>query len=118
EPARMVVQHVDPEAERQVALELRAAAAQHEAAALLASGRELLQQARLADARLAAHRHEARGAAQRLQLPAHGRELAAAADEGSARAARRHATTLTGRERGVGESGGVRWVAWASEERA
>ena len=60
EPRDVIVERVDPDAERQLALELGAAAREDEVPALLAALRELLEQACLADPRFAAQRDEGR----------------------------------------------------------
>ena len=105
EPGGVVVERVDPEAEREVALELGAAAGEHDAAALLAAPGELLQQARLADARLAADRDVARLAAESLQGRRRRGQLPAAADEhAGVTCQRRHTRTVAPRV-----TTGLRW---------
>ena len=54
------IERVDPDAERQVALELRRRAGEHEEAALLGAAAQLGEQVRLADARLALDRDAGR----------------------------------------------------------
>ena len=60
EPGGEVVQRVHPDAERELALELHAAAREHEMAARLRLGDERLQQPRLADPGLACDREPTR----------------------------------------------------------
>jgi hypothetical protein len=82
EPADVVVERVDPDPERQVALELGSAPAEHQVTRLLAERGELVEQARLADSRLAAEGDESgRRTAQAGQRRLQCRELVAAADE-------------------------------------
>ena len=81
EPGGVVVERVDPDAERQVLLELGAAAGQDHAAALGAAIGELLEHPRLADAGLAADGDEARVAPEAGQRSRDGRQLPPAADE-------------------------------------
>jgi hypothetical protein len=94
EPVDVVVERVDPDAERQVALELSAAAGEHDAALLLGAAGELLEQAGLADPGLAAQRDEAGAPADSLECRHDRGELAAAADELPARG---HGPTVTAR---------------------
>ena len=60
EPGDVVVERVDPHAERQLALELAAAAGEHEMPVVLPTLCELVEQACLADAGFARHRDERR----------------------------------------------------------
>ena len=57
----MAVEGVDKEREWQVALELGGAPGEHQVAAFLGAGRELREQARLADSRLSAQPDDAAG---------------------------------------------------------
>ena len=66
EAAHVLVERVDEDPERQVALELGRAARQHEAAAVVGHRLELRQQPRLADARLAHELDRARAALERI----------------------------------------------------
>ena len=79
----MVVERVDPDRERQLALELGAAAGEHEVpAARRARSAQLGQQPRLADPRLAPHDDAARAAApERVEGRLEPLELARPADE-------------------------------------
>ncbi len=95
EPGGVVVERVDPHAERQVALELRAAAGQHGAAALAPAPCQLLQHARLADAGLAAERHVPGIAPEALERGRDRCQLTPAADQGALLEDRRHTGTLT-----------------------
>ncbi len=102
EPGDVVVERVDPHAERQVLLELGAAAGQDDAVALLPAAGELLQHAGLADAGLAAQRDEAGIAPERLQRRRHRRELAPATDQGALLRDGRHSGTVTRGDRAEG----------------
>ena len=101
EPGGVVVERVDPDAERQVLLELGAAAGQDDAAALGAAVGELLEHPRLADARLAADGDEARVATEAGQRSGDGRQLPPAADERALRPGVGHRSDCTPGRYGV-----------------
>ena len=81
EPGGVVVERVDPDAERQVLLEFGAAAGQDHAPALRPAIGELLEHPRLADAGLAADGDEPRVAPEAGQRSRDGRQLPPPADE-------------------------------------
>ena len=82
EERRVLGQRVLPDAERQLALELRRAPAEHEVSAARAARAELVEQPRLADPALAARTRSPRpGAARALQRVVDRRELRAPPEE-------------------------------------
>ena len=114
EPGDVVVERIDPDAERQVALELRAATVQDEVPALFGARHQLFEQPGLADPRLALERHEpARALRESLHRLRERGRLLPAAHQGPG-AARHLGTTLLPRGRPGGPPDGSRPASTAS----
>ena len=84
EELRVLGERVLPDAERQLALELRRAPAQHQRSGPVRAGRQLVQQARLADPALAGERqYRAAAALEFFERGVHGRELSPTTEQRS-----------------------------------